>query len=261
MPSFHNKSAILEGGEDSDIEIPDEHESIDSETENDDGTDKEDDNGEDDDDDNQDNQDEEDDDDDDDQDNQDEEDDLDDVDEGSSVGGISKVTLARGGKKKTGAIDTKAEEILQLGENPTSMTQLTYDSDEEDEDDETMHQKLLNNFNKNSLLEMHPQVAAHNYDEIYASTQIVRDKNGFIIDALHKTNPVLTKYEKTRVLGQRTKQLNAGHKPFVTMSVPIIDNYLVAEAELNEKKLPFIIQRPIPNGSFEYWNLKDLEIV
>ena len=107
---------------------------------------------------------------------------------------------------------------------------------------------------------MHPQAHARNYDEIYALSQIVRDKNGFIVDDLHKTNPVLSKYERTRILGQRTKQLNAGHKAFVTMSVPIINNYLVAEEELMQKKLPFIIQRPIPNGSFEYWNVKDLEI-
>ena len=28
-----------------------------------------------------------------------------------------------------------------------------------------------------------------------------------------------------------------------------------------KKKIPFIIKRPIPGGAFEYWKLKDLEII
>ena len=31
--------------------------------------------------------------------------------------------------------------------------------------------------------------------------------------------------------------------------------------ELKEKKIPFIIQRPLPNGNAEYWALEDLEIL
>ena len=31
--------------------------------------------------------------------------------------------------------------------------------------------------------------------------------------------------------------------------------------ELQEKKLPFIIKRPISNNKFEYWKLEDLEII
>jgi hypothetical protein len=31
--------------------------------------------------------------------------------------------------------------------------------------------------------------------------------------------------------------------------------------ELEEKKMPFIIKRPMPNGGCEYWKLSDLEIL
>ena len=41
----------------------------------------------------------------------------------------------------------------------------------------------------------------------------------------------------------------------------IIDGYIIAELELREKKLPFIIRRPIPSGGCEYWNLRDLELI
>jgi DNA-directed RNA polymerase I, II, and III subunit RPABC2 len=62
-------------------------------------------------------------------------------------------------------------------------------------------------------------------------------------------------------LGLRAKQLNNGAKPFVTINIQIIDGYLIALKELEEKKIPVIIRRPIPNGASEYWHLKDLEIL
>ena len=31
--------------------------------------------------------------------------------------------------------------------------------------------------------------------------------------------------------------------------------------ELKEKKIPFIIRRPLPDNSFEYWKLQDLELI
>ena len=63
------------------------------------------------------------------------------------------------------------------------------------------------------------------------------------------------------MLGQRAKQIETGSKPFVKVPENIIDSYVIAELELREKKIPFIIKRPIPGGAFEYWNLKDLEII
>ena len=88
---------------------------------------------------------------------------------------------------------------------------------------------------------------------------VTRDDNGIIIDALHKTYPILTKYEKTKIIGLRVSQLNKGAPPYIKLERSVIDNALVAEKELREKKIPFIIMRPIPNGTAEYWNLFDLE--
>jgi len=101
----------------------------------------------------------------------------------------------------------------------------------------------------------------HNYDEISKLTKIVKDKNGIIIDPFHKTLPFLTKYEKTRILGQRAKQIENGAKPFVKIPDNIIDSYIIAELELQQKRIPFIIRRPLPCGGSEYWNLKDLELI
>jgi len=90
---------------------------------------------------------------------------------------------------------------------------------------------------------------------------VVRDELGIIIDPLHKTLPFLTKYEKARILGERAKQINAGGQPFIEVDVSMIDGYLIAMQELEQKKIPFILKRPLPNGGCEYWRLKDLEIL
>tara|TARA_B100000965_G_scaffold222325_1_gene186023 strand:+ start:467 stop:1180 length:714 start_codon:yes stop_codon:yes gene_type:complete len=107
----------------------------------------------------------------------------------------------------------------------------------------------------------HQECLSKNYDEIKQLVKVIKDKNNIIIDELHTTIPILTKYEKTRILGIRLKQLNSGSKPYVNVSENILDNYLIANKELNEKKLPFIIQRPLPNNTFEYWKIQDLEIL
>jgi DNA-directed RNA polymerase subunit K/omega len=137
-------------------------------------------------------------------------------------------------------------------------------SDDEDDDDD-YHTPYLQKFNaeinKNYILDFHPECGVNNYDEISVLTQIIRDGANNVIDDLHKTIPFLTKYERTRVIGQRAKQINSGAKAFVKVPENVIDGYLVAELELIQKRIPFIIRRPTPGGGCEYWNLKDLEVV
>ena len=136
------------------------------------------------------------------------------------------------------------------------------DDEEDDDDYQTPYlQKFNVEINKNYILDFHPECAVNNYDEISVLTQIIRDGANNVIDDLHKTIPFLTKYERTRVIGQRAKQINSGAKAFVKVPENVIDGYLVAELELIQKRIPFIIRRPTPGGGCEYWNLKDLEVV
>ena len=134
------------------------------------------------------------------------------------------------------------------------------DSDDDDEEDEELHlQKFDRSINNNYIVDYHPESVLQNYEEILAMIKVVRDKDGIIIDDLHKTIPYLTKYEKARILGQRAKQINSGATPFIKVPENVIDGYIIAELELKEKRMPFIIRRPLPNGGSEYWSVKDLE--
>jgi len=133
------------------------------------------------------------------------------------------------------------------------------DDYDEDENDEDYLKKFDENIKKTIIEDYHPELKQHNYEEIEALCTVIRDDNGNIIDLFHKTIPILTKYEKSRILGERAKQINSGGKPFIEVEPNIIDGYLIALKELEEKKIPFIIKRPLPNGGCEYWRLKDLE--
>jgi len=133
------------------------------------------------------------------------------------------------------------------------------DEDDEEEDDDNYLQKFDESLKTNIIAEYHPELIAHNNDEVDVLSRIVRNENGQIIDPLHRTLPFITKYEKARVLGERAKQLNSGAKPFVEVEPSVIDGYLIALKEFEEKKIPFIVKRPLPNGGCEYWKLKDLE--
>lgn len=149
------------------------------------------------------------------------------------------------------------EEIIET-QDDTDM------SDNEDDDDEEEQNDYIDKFTKEStsnyIQQHHKECLQINYDEMETLTNIVRDLNGNIIDDLHRTSPILSKYEYSRVLGQRAAQIESGSKPYIDVDPNIIDGYIIALQELREKKIPIIIRRPI-GKSFEYWRLKDLEIL
>jgi len=75
-----------------------------------------------------------------------------------------------------------------------------------------------------------------------------------------KTIPLLTKFERARIVGVRLQQLAYGAKPRVdTTNLRSINE--IVDKELLERKIPFIIRRTLPNGSYEDWKLEEFESV
>lgn len=71
----------------------------------------------------------------------------------------------------------------------------------------------------------------------------------------------LTKYEKTQILGIRIQQLSNGLLPYITIdnaSNKEVSLSYIAQKELEERKLPFIIKRKISESITEYWRLSEL---
>jgi DNA-directed RNA polymerase I, II, and III subunit RPABC2 len=87
----------------------------------------------------------------------------------------------------------------------------------------------------------------------------VSDKE--VLDKIDKQKrvslPFLTKYEKARIIGLRVQQLLNRAQPLVDTRG--LKSYLeIAEKELKEKKIPFIIKRNLPNNKAEYWKINEL---
>lgn len=135
------------------------------------------------------------------------------------------------------------------------------DNNDDSEDDTNYLRKFETEMHENYIASCHQEMLHLNNSEVNALARVVRNTDGTIIDVMHKTMPFLTKYEKTRILGQRAKQLNQGAQPMVAVDKKIIDGYLIAQLELQQKALPFIIRRPLPGGKSEYWRVSDLEII
>ena len=73
----------------------------------------------------------------------------------------------------------------------------------------------------------------------------------------YKTTRYLTKYERARILGTRALQ--------ISMNAPIMvdlegetDPLRIAQKELRARKIPIIIRRYLPDGSYEDWSIEDL---
>jgi len=130
---------------------------------------------------------------------------------------------------------------------------------DEDVEESPYQTQFKENMRNDYVQKFHPEEIHKPFEEIHKLTMITRDEKGNIVDDLHKTYPILSKYEKTRAIGIRVTQLNKGAQPYIVLKRNVLDNSLIAEKELREKKLPFIIMRPMPNGICEYWNINDLE--
>lgn len=187
---------------------------------------------------------------------------------GESDDDVAALNKAKKNKKKRASSGKKdTEDDLTLLGVPHG---INFDDDADDDDggDEDADrdsseyfQKLGASVSESYIERYHPESMSHNYDEIQTLSRVVRNSAGVIVDDLHRTIPIMTKYEKTRILGQRAKQLNEGAPAFIKIDSTVIDGYLIAVKELEQKKTPFIIRRPLPNGGSEYWRIQDLEIL
>lgn len=80
------------------------------------------------------------------------------------------------------------------------------------------------------------------------------------------TLPFITDYELAVIIGIRAQQIADGAKPLVSLDGLLTSSprfvWEVAERELNEKKLPFLVNRRFPlTEKSEVWSLTELNII
>ena len=183
----------------------------------------------------------------------------DDDDDDDSIGG----TLSDDDDNIGGGVsdDEEEEDNPENSKSPSNSTSLlNIEDDDESDSDMDEHQKLDREEIDKFIVEHHPESITHNKEEIEALSKIFRNKDGEIEDEFHNTVPFITRFERAKVLGARARQLNKDpSQALVKVDLSIIDGYKIALEEYKQKKIPFIIKRPLPNGSCEYWKFEDLE--
>ena len=76
----------------------------------------------------------------------------------------------------------------------------------------------------------------------------------------NKSVNVLTKYEKTNIIGVRMEQLSMGGETYICQDLANELNCVkkIAHEEFIQNKIPYMLCRSMPNNVKEYWKLSDL---
>ncbi|KAI3336373.1 RNA polymerase Rpb6 [Xylariaceae sp. AK1471] len=108
---------------------------------------------------------------------------------------------------------------------------------------------------ENVVISGDPSANASNTQKGASANKSIKDKR--IPNEERTTTPYMTKYEKARILGTRALQ--------ISMNAPVLvdlegesDPLQIAIKEMNEKKIPLIVRRYMPDGYYEDWTCEEL---
>lgn len=153
-----------------------------------------------------------------------------------------------------------ADELIETG--------MDYEENEEWDEDYNEGEEIMEetpsdvNPELKRLYQQHPECNLDYIEQIIPKIPLqFIPPGGEKADSNHRTYPFLTNYEKTKIIGLRANQISKGSVPFISVPKHITDVRDIARLELEQKRLPFIVKRPLPNGKFEYWRLTDLLIL
>lgn len=140
------------------------------------------------------------------------------------------------------------------------------ENDQEDEDDDMDMEEKGEDADQDDCIyrftkKKSEYVADEDVDEEYFSDEepFIPENQIFVEESQRITKPVMTKYERVRLLGDRTKQLSLGAKSMIK-GVENMDPKEVAKLELIKKVMPLIVIRTLPSGKQEKWKVSELQI-
>ncbi|EMR08489.1 hypothetical protein PNEG_03315 [Pneumocystis murina B123] len=84
-----------------------------------------------------------------------------------------------------------------------------------------------------------------------------RGKGKAVLPENRVTTPYMTKYEKARILGTRSLQISMNAPVLVDLEGET-DPLQIAMKELSQKKIPLLVRRYLPDGSYEDWAVSEL---
>jgi DNA-directed RNA polymerase subunit K/omega len=89
-----------------------------------------------------------------------------------------------------------------------------------------------------------------------------------VVEHLNDTKiskPIMTIYEFDKIIALRTQQIASGAPLFIDNITTDVKSNMelrqIALKELTEGRLPFMIERKLPNNKKEYYRVRDLDLV
>jgi DNA-directed RNA polymerase subunit K/omega len=92
----------------------------------------------------------------------------------------------------------------------------------------------------------------HDSKEILQNYEELKKKN--------ISKPIMSKYERTKIIGIRAQQISQGSIPLVEVPKHLVNTLDIAVHELRMRKTPFIVKRNV-GKTIEYWKVEDLNII
>ena len=94
-------------------------------------------------------------------------------------------------------------------------------------------------------------------DTLNISIQSIEDDQMNRISSEKRTSPEITKYEKTKAISIRAQQIAMGSPSTVEIG-DLRTAVAIAEKEYEENKIPLIVRRYLPDGTYEDWKISEM---
>merc|ERR1711935_309764 len=134
-------------------------------------------------------------------------------------------------------------------------------SEEEDFDEPMIDAPDDDEAEENSQREGSSDSGSSEDDEDARPVIITRNDPQAKPNAMRITPKFMTKYERARIIGTRALQISKNAPVLIDLGKEDMDPILIAEKELADRKIPFLIRRYLPDGSYEDWKVSELEIL
>jgi len=150
------------------------------------------------------------------------------------------------------------------------------------EDDDSVNEnttKMLNKSTENAIEQYRKirengrkELTEKEIAEIDKECEIIRNREIITKDILHKQveitskdnqivigPPMLTRFEKARIMGARALQLSLGAPVFIEIPKNATTSLEIAMEELKQRVIPIVIKRTLPNGDYQNISLDKFE--
>ena len=171
--------------------------------------------------------------------------------------------------------------ILQLSDSEENVDETNADNNSKDEVDQVNedYTKILNNSVEKAIEQFRKIRESGREDltekeiaEIDKECEIIRNREIIDKDFPHEQveitgkddqivigPPILTRFEKARIMGARALQLSLGAPVFIEIPKNATTSLEIAMEELKQRVIPIVIKRTLPNGDYQNIPLDSFE--